>query len=303
MSAAAPPPLVERFPVFAELLRSRATPLRVTPVGPDGAWLVHWRNADTEAVYSHPGHHTLSFYLQGGHAVRCHQAPSARGEPGALCCMPAEHESRWDVRGSLELLHLYLPQLQFAQSAERWFDLEPRSAQLADRIYFHDERLAALCRQLASADWAETDAGLRLQQLSLQVQAQLLAEHVQQRRSLAGVKGGLSATARRRVLERIEAGISSAGEAALSLAALAEVAHLSEFHFARMFKASFGMSPHAWVMRRRLSRGCELLAAQRLGFDEVAQRCGYAHLSHLNAALRRAGLGSASRYQALARNA
>lgn len=304
MPAASTSPLAERFPVFAELLRSRATPLRVAPVGPDGAWLVHWRNADTEAVYSHPGHHTLSFYLRGGHAVRCLQAPSARGEPGALCCMPAEHESRWDVRGSLELLHLYLPQLQFAQAAERWFDLEPRSAQLADRIYFHDEALARLCGRLAAADWAHTDAGLELQHLSLEVQAQLLADHVRQRRSSAAtVRGGLSPVVRRRVLERIEAAVAQGAGAALSLAALAEAAHLSEFHFARMFKASFGMSPHAWVMARRLQRARELLAAGRLGLEAVAQRCGYAHLSHLNAALRRAGLGSASRYQALVRSA
>lgn len=299
MPAATPSSLAERFPVFAELLRSRATPLRAAPVGPDGAWLVHWRNADTEAVYSHPGHHTLSFYLHGGHAVRCLQAPSARGEPGALCCMPAEHESRWDVRGSLELLHLYLPQLQFAQAAERWFDLEPRSAQLADRIYFHDERLARLCGRLAATDWAGTDAGLELQHLSLEVQAQLLAGHVQHRRPpAAAVRGGLSPVVRRRVLERIEAAITQGDTAALSLAVLAEVAHLSEFHFARMFKVSFGMSPHAWVMQRRLQRARELLVVGRLGLEEVAHRCGYAHLSHMNAALRRAGLGSAS-HQAL----
>lgn len=218
--------------------------------------------------------------------------------------MPAEHESRWDVRGSLELLHLFLPRLQFAQAAERWFDLEPRSAQLADRIYFHDEQLALLCRSLAAADWADTDAGLRLQHLSLQVQARLLAGHVRHRRSHAAmVRGGLSPVVRRRVLECIEAAITQGAGAALSLAMLAEVAYLSEFHFARMFKASFGMSPHAWVMARRLQRARELLTAGRLGFEEVAQRCGYAHLSHLNAALRRAGLGSASRYQALARSA
>lgn len=294
-----PSSLAERFPVFAELLRSRATPLRVAPVGPDGAWLVHWRNADTEAAYSHPGHHTLSFYLRGGHAVRCLQAPSARGEPGALCCMPAEHESRWEVRGSLELLHLYLPKLQVAQAAERWFDLEPRSAQLADRIYFHDERLARLCGSLAATDWSGTDVGLRLQHLSLEVQAQLLTGHLQPRR-LAAVRGGLSPAVRRRVLESIEAALAQGDAAALSLADLAEVAHLSEYHFARMFKASFGMSPHAWVMARRLLRARELLGTGRLGLEDVAQRCGYAHLSHLNAALRRAGLGSASRYRALA---
>lgn len=54
-----------------------------------------------------------------------------------------------------------------------------------------------------------------------------------------------------------------------------------------MFKGSFGCILHAWVMSRRLKPA------------EVAARCGYAHLSHLNAAPRRAGLASASRYRAV----
>jgi AraC family transcriptional regulator len=99
--------------------------------------------------------------------------------------------------------------------------------------------------------------------------------------------------ARRRVLERIEA---SRG-ADLSLAELAQAACLSEFHFVRMFKASFGLSPHAWVMRRRLAHARELLADGRFSLQQVAAQAGYAHLSHLNAALRRAGLGSAARYR------
>lgn len=108
---------------------------------------------------------------------------------------------------------------------------------------------------------------------------------------------------RRRVLERIEAAITQGDAAALSLTELAGVAHLSEFHFTRMFKPSLGLSPHVWFMRRRLHRARELLVAGRLGLEDVAQRCGYAHLSHLNAALRRAGLGSAASHQALVRRA
>ncbi|HEX2012320.1 MAG TPA: AraC family transcriptional regulator, partial [Roseateles sp.] len=89
------------FQVFDELLRSRATALRAMPVGMDGAWLVQWRNADTEAEYLSPEHHTLSLYLEGGEEVRCRDALGARGGPGSLCCMPAGHHSRWDVRGRL----------------------------------------------------------------------------------------------------------------------------------------------------------------------------------------------------------
>ncbi|WP_394828618.1 helix-turn-helix domain-containing protein [Pendulispora albinea] len=291
-------PLANRFPLFADLLRSRATPLRSTAVGRDGTWLVHWHNADTETVYSHPGHHTLSCYLRGGHGVRCVQAPEARGEPGVMCSIPPEHESKWYVRGSLELLHVYLPRLSLEQAAERWFDLDPRAAELVDRVLFHDAQLASSCARLAAEDWTHPDAPLRLQHLVLEVQARLLTQHAERRRApLPTLRGGLSPAARRRVLEWIETALSEGG-ASLDLADLAQIACLSEFHFARMFKASFGMSPHVWIMQRRLHRARALLHEGRLSFEAVAHRCGYAHLQHLNAALRRAGFGSASRYRA-----
>jgi AraC family transcriptional regulator len=292
MNASAP---VAHLAVGRALMESRAT-LRRSASLADGAWLAHWRNANTAAEYLQPDHHTLSFYLHGGHAVRCAEAPAARGEPGALCCLPAGHQSRWAVNGQLQLLHLYLPRMAWAQGAERWFDLDPRSATLAERIYFRDPVLEALCARIANANWQAPDASLLLQQLTLDVQARLIAQHTVHQKPQAPVSGGLSAPARRRVLECIENGLMrEPASSALTLRAMADAACLSEYHFARMFKLSFACSPHAWVMRRRLELARELLAAGHVSACEVARRCGYAHLSHLNSALKRAGLGSASR--------
>ena len=292
-----PPPdaPLSTFDVSRELLRSRATPLRAAAVGRDGAWLVQWRNADTETTYEQIGHHTLSLYLQGGHEVRNLDLPSARGAPDSLCCMPAGHQSRWEVNGSLQLLHLYLPTLPLALAAEQWFDRDPRLAHLQDRIWFEDEVLSGLGRRVVALDWTETDAALALQELSLQLQARLLQAHggLRMPADAATWRGGLSPAARRRVLEAIE----SAPDGSPSLDDLAAAACLSPFHFVRMFKQSFGQSPHAWVMQRRLARARALLADERLPLAQVAADAGYAHLSHLNAALQRAGLGSAARWR------
>ena len=280
---------VDRFAVGAELLRSNARLARAQPL-PADVWLAQWDNADTVASYVKPGHHTLSMYLEGGHAVRCHQAPSARGRPGSLCLLPADHESHWDVNGSLRLLHVYLPRLHWAQAAERWFDLDPRSAALDERIFFDDDTLAALCLRIAGLDWQASGATLQLQQLVLDLQARLVAAHTVHGPRRQSPRGGLSPAARRRVLDHIEARLADR----IELADLAEAACLSPFHFARMFRASFGVAPHAWVMQRRVERARGLLAAGRLPLEQVAQQCGYAHLSHLNTALKRAGLPSAS---------
>ncbi len=299
MSSPAPP--AAEFAVCRELLRSRATPLRTVALGGDSnAWLVHWRNADTETAYAQPGHHTLSLYLDGGEQVRCLEQPQARGAPGSLCCMPAGHQSRWQVHGTLQLLHLYLPTLPLALAAEQWFDRDPRLASLRDRIWFDDEVLAALGRRIVALDWTHTDAGLALQELTLQMQARLLQAHGDSQRPVTGtaVRGGLSAAARRRVLDCIEAAPAGASP---SLDELAAAACLSSYHFLRMFKASFGQSPHAWVMQRRLAKARALLGAGRLPLPQVAEAAGYAHLSHLNTALKRAGLGSAAQHRAVMR--
>lgn len=287
---------VERFAVGAELLRSNARLARARAL-PGDVWIAHWGNANTVASYVKPGHHTLSLYLEGGTAVRCHQAPAARGQPGRLCLLPADHESHWDVNGSLQLLHVYLPRLDWAQSAERWFDLDPRGAALAERIFFDDDELAARMRRIASIDWDTDDAALALQPLVLDLQARLVQAHTVRGATPRLPRGGLSPLARRRVLDLIEASL----DGPVTIEALAEAACLSPFHFARMFKDSFGASPHAWVMRRRLERARGLLAHGRLAPADVAQRCGYAHPSHLNAALKRAGLPTASRLRSPAR--
>lgn len=109
------------------------------------------------------------------------------------------------------------------------------------------------------------------------------------------LRGGLAPAARRRVLDHIESAVRQ-GQA-VELHALADAACLSTFHFARMFRLSFGQAPHAWVMQRRLAFARELLAQPGATPSAVALAAGYAHTSHLNRALRQAGLGSAQRWR------
>lgn len=60
----------------------------------------------------------------------------------------------------------------------------------------------------------------------------------------------------------------------LSLKELAEVACLSPFHFARMFKETTGLPPHKYVMKARLSEARYLLASSALPARLVAAQVG-----------------------------
>lgn len=89
-------------------------------------------------------------------------------------------------------------------------------------------------------------------------------------------KGGLGALKLRRVIDYIEAHLDED----LSLATLAGVADRSLFHFAAAFRESVGMTPHQFVMNRRITRAKVLLLSTDMTITEIAFAVGYASQSH-----------------------
>jgi AraC family transcriptional regulator len=76
-------------------------------------------------------------------------------------------------------------------------------------------------------------------------------------------------------------------DARLKVSEIAQVVHLSSSHFSRAFKRTFGMTVHAWVMRRRIeiAQGMMLNTPHKL--SEIALRCGLSDQSHLTRWFRR----------------
>jgi AraC-like DNA-binding protein len=89
--------------------------------------------------------------------------------------------------------------------------------------------------------------------------------------------GGLSASALRRVRAYVESNL----DRSIDVAKLAEVAGLSVFHFSRSFKDSTGMTPHAFVVARRIERARKLLAETGLPLAEIAAKTGFSDQGHL----------------------
>src|SRR3546814_9953638 len=95
-------------------------------------------------------------------------------------------------------------------------------------------------------------------------------------------RGGLAPAVLRRVIDFAEANLGSA----LAIGDLAEVAGLSPYHFARMFKRSTGESPHGFVLRRRIERAKALLGQGRPPLAEVALARSEEHTSELQSLMR-----------------
>jgi len=68
----------------------------------------------------------------------------------------------------------------------------------------------------------------------------------------------------------------------LTLAEMAGVAHMSPYHFSRLFKESTGLTPHRYVIERRVQRAEVLLGSSALPIAEIALLCDFANQGHLN---------------------
>jgi len=81
-------------------------------------------------------------------------------------------------------------------------------------------------------------------------------------------------------LRCIEAHIAEHLQSPLRLDELSAVVHMSAFHFARLFKHSTGVSPHRFVIQRRLEQARALLAMPAVSIAEIARVVGFRSHSH-----------------------
>jgi AraC-like DNA-binding protein len=61
----------------------------------------------------------------------------------------------------------------------------------------------------------------------------------------------------------------------LNIAALAAIAYVSEAHFIRVFKATFGETPHRYLQRRRVERAMFLLRETDRSITEISLDVGF----------------------------
>ncbi|UGQ46270.1 helix-turn-helix domain-containing protein [Massilia endophytica] len=278
--------------VFGGLAATGLAPLRHMQLG-DGMALTLWER-DTEGLeiaYSQPGHHTLAYYLKSGRGTRRLDGASALQDE-EICSLPYDHASRWLVRGRLRFLHLYFKPELLERRATLELDRDARLVRLDDRSHAPGGELQRLCGRLAVLPWQGADAPMQANELAHETLSCLL--RAQGEAADVRLRGGLQPAVRRRVRDYIEAHLHGA----LTLGMLADVACMSEYHFLRMFRASFGLPPHAWIAARRIDRARQLLRSTDLPLQRIADDCGYATLSHFSHSFRSA-LGCApSRFRA-----
>ena len=231
-----------------------------------------WSNSRDRVAYRQPEGHTLSLYLQGGDGTRRLGRQGGHGHSGAVCLMPQGQSSEWEITGDFAFVHLYLPDTELRRLFTESFDRDARLMVLPELTFGDVPSVAAALGGLATALGAADVPGAEAA-LTEAVVAALVLDGTPRPRP---IKGGLPPHLRRRVAEHIEAGIDQT----LRLKDLAALTSMSAFHFQRIFRASHGVSPQGWILRRRVDRARTLLRGEA-PIAQVAAACGFSSQSHL----------------------
>jgi AraC-like DNA-binding protein len=72
----------------------------------------------------------------------------------------------------------------------------------------------------------------------------------------------------------------------VTLEEMAAVACLSKYHFLRLFRATYGMTPMEYVSKRRIERAQDLLRATNLTVTEVCFAVGFSSLGSFSSRFR-----------------
>ncbi|GAB7082045.1 AraC family ligand binding domain-containing protein [Megalodesulfovibrio paquesii] len=138
---------------------------------------------------------------------------------------------------------------------------------------------APLARRLdLSLRLAETEPE-RIDDLLPAVLHDLFSRHTFPKMTLPDARHAHHARAVRLARDYLEAQVLEHPGENPSLETLAALAGLSKFHFLRVFKDATGLTPHAWLLRRRVRLGRQALE-RGLSPAEAAAEAGFADQSH-----------------------
>ncbi|MEN1728058.1 MAG: AraC family transcriptional regulator [Pseudomonadota bacterium] len=227
--------------------------------------------------YQNDQFHTLSLYLAGGNENIRTDRPASRGSTGSFCFMPQTQGSVWKINQQVTFAHLYFSNSFLQRYCASAYQVDTRFIELEDQLFLEDSELrSAFLNCLLARQSQATESDLAIEQLSYEVIQLVVEKFAVFRLPAPKPKGGLSARARRLIYHQIN---DRLGEK-ITLAELADSVGLSPYHFARMFKLSFGESPARFIDWMRIEKVKALLAT-KAELCEISVQVGFAHQSHM----------------------
>ncbi|MGK7950696.1 MAG: helix-turn-helix domain-containing protein [Xenococcaceae cyanobacterium] len=88
-------------------------------------------------------------------------------------------------------------------------------------------------------------------------------------------------------IDRVKDYINDNLDENLNLSKIAEIANISTYHFARLFKQKTGYSPHQYIIQNRIEKAKNLLSKTNLSIVEIAYSVGYSSQSNFTSLFRK----------------
>ncbi|MEM8807113.1 MAG: AraC family transcriptional regulator [Cyanobacteria bacterium P01_G01_bin.38] len=204
---------------------------------------------------------------------------------GQFSLVPAEMPSYWQWAQAAHIVIVQVDSDFLDSVATELGQYEPHSIEFGSAFEASDEHLTHLVMLLRSESQGR-GVGTQLYTDSLM---QALAICLLQRYSKASNAswhpiGKLTRSALQQLVAYIEANLAED----LTLQQLSRIAGLSSHYFATSFKNATGMTPHQYVIQRRVQKAKRLLICDRtLTIAQVAATVGFSDQSHLCRHLRR----------------
>ncbi|QGZ65765.1 helix-turn-helix domain-containing protein [Paraburkholderia acidisoli] len=195
--------------------------------------------------------------------------------------IPAGYDGVWSDDADCTILRIAFS-AEFAQPTLAALERRGTSAQIRPRFQWRDPRF----QHLAWALRAELEAPQASDTLYAESLCVAMIVRLAEGADNSDTKASPPALPRHlalRVIDYIDAHL----DASLTLAELAQVAGLSVPHFKALFRASFAMPVHRYVVEKRVERAQTLLLQGRLPASRIALDCGFAHASHMAAWMKR----------------
>ncbi|AZZ76268.1 MULTISPECIES: helix-turn-helix domain-containing protein [unclassified Pseudomonas] len=195
------------------------------------------------------------------------------------------YEMRWQTYGgdTFEVMHLYLGLPLIEQASRELLGEHAGAVRFRDVSGARDGRVAYVMEQLRTELVGERlPSALFVRSLAQALAVHLVRSYRAETRPGRRVNA-LQAYKLRKVTDAMSADLA----AEFSLAKLARLAELSEYHFSRLFKRATGLSPSQYFIRLRMVRARHLLLETRLSVIEIGLEVGYSSPSHFSQVFRR----------------
>jgi len=208
------------------------------------------------------------------HHVAVKPQAIAVASPGKIPALESE--------GELEFLLLEMAPTHIMWAAEELlvddhFDLGPCRPFLDDQLRYivlamHHELLAGFPSGRLFGEY-----------MGLSFATTLLSRRLGAAQRPGGYRGGLSPAKLRLVKSFVNDNLASN----LSLTDIANLVQMGPCHFARAFKESTGLSPHQYVLRRRIDRAVEMLKDEQASLAGIAYDLGFSSQGHFTTVFRK----------------